>query len=198
VVPATDYPIHEQAPPRQTRSATTEHMGTRPLALYPAERPQRQPPRGIWSRETASHRHRGTRESRTPPIPQHRDRCPDAKGHRASSAGHRAPACSRRHAPRFPPWSPMIPGPSSRSHRLIRAPTRHADRSGPRERSGRRGGAETAAPPLEQTPGRRPSHRSVGQAAVVRNRAVSASGLSPHRPRDRRCCFSSSPAWSRS
>ena len=51
-----------------------------------------------------------------------------------------------------------------------------------RERSARRGGAETAASPLEQTPGLRPSHRSVGQAAVVRNRAVSASGLSPQQP----------------
>jgi hypothetical protein len=32
-----------------------------------------------------------------------------------------------------------------------------------RERSGRRGGADTAASPLEQTPGRRPGHRSDGR-----------------------------------
>jgi len=55
-----------------------------------------------------------------------------------------------------------------------------------------------AALPLEQTPGRRPSHRSVGQAAVVRNRAVSASGLSPLRARDPRCRFDPPPASSRS
>jgi hypothetical protein len=67
-----------------------------------------------------------------------------------------------------------------------------------RERSCRRGGAETAASPLEQTPGRRPSHRSVGQAAVVRNRAVSASGLSPHRPQDRGFSFRRRWGWSRS
>jgi hypothetical protein len=49
-----------------------------------------------------------------------------------------------------------------------------------------RSAGETATLPLEQTPGRRPSHRLVGQAAVVRNRAVSASGLSPAgQPRSR-------------
>jgi hypothetical protein len=56
----------------------------------------------------------------------------------------------------------------------------------------------TTAMPLEQTPGRRPSHRSVGQAAVVHNRAVSASGLSPLQPRGWRCCFGRSPGRSRS